>query len=259
MNHVIELKHIDVRRQGRKILDDISLNVDEKESVAIIGANGAGKSTLVDVMCEKIHPIYQERSVRLLFSRSSWNILELQKRMGIVSQSLLSLLSTNYHVQEVVLSGFFSSIGLDFHHQVQQWMLRRVDQILEEFHILHLKERLVGTLSAGERAKVLLARALVHDPSLMLLDEGNANLDLPSKRDYIDQLSACMDKGKSLILVTHDISLILPAIERVIVLREGKILADGPKQDVLRESILSEAYGTNVYVSEREGRFTAWC
>ncbi len=259
MNHVIELRHIDVRRQGRKILDDVSLSVGEKESVAIIGANGAGKSTLVDVMCEKIHPVYQERSARLLFSRSSWNIMELQKRMGIVSQSLLSLLSTNYHVQEVVLSGFFSSIGLDFHHQVQPWMVQRVTQILEEFHILPLKDRLVSTLSAGERAKVLLARALVHDPSVMLLDEGNANLDLPSKRDYIDQLSSCMVQGKSLILVTHDISLILPAIDRVIVLREGRILADGRKRDVLREPVLSEAYGTNVFVSEREGRFTAWC
>ncbi len=259
MKSVIELKHIEVRRGGRKILDDIALTVGEGESVAIIGANGAGKSTLVDIMCEKTHPIYNPMSVRLLFSQKNWNILELQKRMGIVSQSLLYLVTTNYHVQEVVLSGFFSSIGIDFHHHVEPWMLTRVEEILEEFHLIPLRDRLVGTLSAGERAKVLLARALVHDPSLMLLDEGNANLDLPSKRDYIGHLMRCMEQGKSLIIVTHDISHIVPGIERVIVLKNGKILADGPKREVLREKVLSEAYGTEVYVSERDGRFTAWC
>ncbi len=248
-----------VQRQGRSILDIGSLSVDEGESIAIIGANGAGKSTLVNLMCEQIHPLYSEKSLRLLFGRKNWNIVELQKEMGIVSQSLLYLMGTNYHVEEIVLSGFFSSVGLDFHHRVESWMNTRVEQMLEDFHLLPFRKRPMSTLSAGERAKVLLARALVHDPSVMLLDEGNANLDLPSKRDYIGHLTRCMDQGKSLIIVTHDISHIVQGIERVVVLRNGSIIADGAKEEVLTETVLSEAYGTEVYVSERNGRFTAWC
>ncbi|MDC7244806.1 MAG: ATP-binding cassette domain-containing protein [Sphaerochaetaceae bacterium] len=256
---IIRLRHISVKREGRYILKDISLSINENENVAIIGSNGAGKSTLVNVMCQYIHPLYSEKSERFLFGQDKWNIVELQKRLGIVNQELQYLCNSDYTVKEIVLSGFFSSIGLDFHHQVTEQMIEKAESILADYHMMHFADKRMNSLSSGETKKVLLARANIHNPKVMLLDEGNANLDLPSKKEFVSQLDRFASSGKNIILVTHDISQIIEEIERVIILKNGRIFRDGPKMEVLKESVLSEAFDTKVFVSEREGRFNAWC
>jgi len=256
---IIDLYNITVRRSGKPILNGISLSIQDKEHVAIIGPNGAGKSTLVQVISEEIHPIYNPNSHRLLFGKERWHVMELRKKMGIVSAALQYVCTTSYTTYHIVLSGFFSSIGLDFHHQVTQEMEEKALQALERQNILHLKEKTMRNLSSGEARRVLLARATVHDPLVMLLDEAVSNLDLPAKKSYRKALEAFTDQGKTVILVTHDLSEIIGQIQRVIILKEGRILADGPKSEVLQEEILSEAYGTEVFLSERDGRYNAWC
>lgn len=256
---MISLHNITVRRAGRPILDAIDLDIHNGEHVAIIGANGAGKSTLVQVMSEEIHPIWTPESHRILFGSSRWKVLELRKRMGIVSAALQYLCTTSYPVRHIVLSGFFSSIGLDFHHQVTDAMVEAANQCLEEQGVLHLAEKSMRTLSSGEARRVLLARATVHDPQVMLLDEAVSNLDMPAKKNYREALEAFARDGRTIILVTHDLSEIIQDIKRVVILKHGRILADGPKHQVLQEDLLSEAYGTRVFLSEREGRFNAWC
>lgn len=256
---IVSLRNITVRRSGRPILNNISLDIARGEHTAVIGANGAGKSTLVQVVSEEVHPLWNPDSRRLLFGRDHWQVLELRRRMGIVSQSLQYLCNTTYPARQIVLSGYFSSIGLDFHHQVTREMTERADEVLASQGVLSLADKPMRTLSSGEARRVLLARACVHDPEVMLLDEAVSNLDLPAKRAYRDSLEAFHREGRTLILVTHDLSEIIGAIGRVIVLKEGVILADGPKREVLNETLLSEAYGTPVFLSEREGRFTAWC
>ncbi|NCB02534.1 MAG: ATP-binding cassette domain-containing protein [Spirochaetia bacterium] len=259
MNPIIYLKNISVVRDEKPILDNISLSIHNGENIAIIGSNGAGKSTLVGVMSELIHPIVKEETQRLLFGQQNWNIVELQKKMGIVSQSLQYLCNTSYSVEEIVLSGFFSSIGLDFHHIVTDEMKRRAHEVLKEYRMEYLKDNKMNTLSSGEARKALLMRASVHDPKVMLLDEVTTNLDLPSKKEYVSRLTMYANGGKTIILVTHDISQIIEEVRRVVVLKDGKIFADGSKEEVLTESVLSEAYSTKVFVSKREGRFNAWC
>lgn len=256
---IISLQNISVRRSGRTILDSIDLDIREGEHVAIIGANGAGKSTLVQVMSEEIHPLWSPESQRILFGRSRWQVLELRKRMGIVSAALQFMCTTSYPVRHIVLSGYFSSIGLDFHHQVTEQMVEAADACLAEQGVLHLANKPMRSLSSGEARRVLLARATVHDPQVMLLDEAVSNLDLPAKRSYREALQRFARDGRTIILVTHDLSEIIAEIGRVVVLKAGKILADGQKRKILNESLLSEAYGTQVFLSEREGRFNAWC
>jgi len=256
---IISLKNITVRRAGRPILDSVSLDIFAGEHVAIIGANGAGKSTLVQVMSEEVHPIWSPDSQRILFGQDRWKVLELRKRMGIVSAALQFLCTTSYPVRHIVLSGFFSSIGLDFHHQVTADMVEAANRYLDEQGVLHLAEKSMRTLSSGEARRVLLARAMVHDPEVMLLDEAVSNLDLPAKRSYRDALESFARAGRTVILVTHDLSEIIGEIGRVVVLKHGQILADGPKREILNEKLLSDAYGTRVFLSEREGRFNAWC
>lgn len=256
---VVSLRNITVRRSGRPILDSLSLDIYANEHVAIIGANGAGKSTLVQVMSEEVHPLWAPDSRRLLFGKERWRVLELRKRMGIVSQSLQYMCNTTFPVRHIVLSGFFSSIGLDFHHQVTEEMEFLANQRLVEQGIAHLADKPMRTLSSGEARRALLARAVVHDPAVMLLDEAVSNLDLPAKRMYRDSLEAFAEEGRTLILVTHDLSEIIADIGRVVAIKEGRIIADGPKREILTEDILGEVYGTRVFVSEREGRFNAWC
>ncbi len=259
MNTIIDIRHATVRRQGSNILDDISLSVESGQHVAIIGPNGAGKSTLAQVICEEIHPLWREDYCRLLFGKDHWQVLELRKRMGVVSLALQYLCNSTYTARETAVSGFFSSIGLDFHHTVtpQQW--ERTQQVMEELGVWHLRDKRMNQLSSGEARRVLLARACVHDPQVMLLDEAVSNLDFPSRRQYRHSLEQFADSGKTIVLVTHELSEIIPQIKRVVVMQHGKIFADGPKEQILNEQLLSQAYGTPVFVDEREGLYTAWC
>jgi len=256
---IISLQNITVRRAGRVTLDAVSLDIRAGEHVAIIGANGAGKSTLVQVMSEEVHPLWSPDSHRILFGSSRWQVLELRKRMGIVSAALQYLCTTSYPARHIVLSGYFSSIGLDFHHQVTEAMEEAAGKCLLQQGVLHLAEKPMRSLSSGEARRVLLARATVHDPQVMLLDEAVSNLDLPAKKSYRESLERFAHEGRTIILVTHDLSEIIGEIGRVVVLKQGRIIADGPKRDVLSEDLLSEAYGTRIFLSEREGRFIAWC
>ena len=256
---IIRLENITVRRQGKPILDFVSLTINDKEHTAIIGANGAGKSTLVQVISQEIHPLWQPNSKRVIFGKERWHVLELREQMGIVSQALQYMCNSSFKVRQIVVSAFFSSIGLDFHHQVTEEMEELADRSLKELGVYHLSDKPMHTLSSGEARRVLLARATVHSPKVMLLDEAVSNLDLPAKRDYREALKKFTQEDKTLILVTHDLSEIIEEINRVIILKEGRLLKDGPKEEVLTEDVLSEAYGTQVFLSRREGRFNAWC
>lgn len=256
---IIAIHHATVRRQGIPILDDVSFQVTAGEHVAIIGPNGAGKSTLVQVISQEIHPLYNPQSQRILFGKQRWQVLELRKKLGIVSQSLQYLCNSTYKAWEIVASGFFSSIGLDFHHQVTAEHLARVEEVMKGYAIWHLREKMMNRLSTGEARRVLLSRASVHNPEVMLLDEAGANLDFPSRHQYRALLEQLDSQDKTLILATHELSEIIPAIQRVVVMNKGKIVADGQKQDIIKEDILSAVYGSKVFVDQREGLYTAWC
>jgi iron complex transport system ATP-binding protein len=186
-------------------------------------------------------------------------VLELRKRLGIVSESLQYLCNSTYKAWEIVTSGFFSSIGLDFHHQVTKEHLRKVEDVMRNFEVWHLQDKQMNRLSSGEARRVLLCRASVHDPEVMLLDEAGANLDFPARHQYRASLEHLDERGKTLILATHELSEIIPAIERVVVMSKGKIVADGPKSKIICEETLSSVYGSKVFVDQREGLYTAWC
>ncbi|WP_320129154.1 ATP-binding cassette domain-containing protein [uncultured Sphaerochaeta sp.] len=235
------------------------LSLCEGEHVAIIGPNGAGKSTLIQIISEEIHPLYNPLSKRLLFDKERWEVLELRKKLGIVSASLQYLCNSTYSGWEITASGFFSSIGLDFHHKVTEEQALKTEEALRFFNAWKLKDKQMNRLSSGEARRVLLSRACVHDPQVMLLDEAVANLDFPSRHQYRQELQLLDQSGKTIILATHELSEIIPAIERIIVMKQGKIVQDGKKQDIMKEEILSEVYGTKVFIDQREGLFTAWC
>ena len=247
-----------VRRDGRYILSGVSVKAEKGEHIAIIGPNGAGKSTLVDVIARRTYPLALDEYRSSILGEERWMILDLRKRMSLVSPSQDSFFQTTYTAREIVASGLHSSLGFDFHHVVSQEDWEKADIELRKVGMDRLGDRAMNTLSTGEKRRVLLARAAVTDPEILLLDEASSGLDFPSRADLRDTIASYTTGDRTLVMVTHELAEILPSIDRIILMKDGRIVMDGTKEGTLREDILSDLYGRKVMVACRNGIYTAF-
>src|SRR5229473_8651225 len=181
---------------------------------------------------------------------------ELRSKLGIVSPDLLASCTTDATGRDVVLSGFFSSTRIFPHHHPDPKLLAQADETLARLGIAHLAERAVAEMSSGEAKRTLIARALVHDPQTLLFDEPSNALDIGAQIQLRDTMRALANGGLGILLVTHHVSEIIPEIERVVLLREGRIVADGPKQDMLTSEKLSALFGANIQIARRDGYYS---
>ena len=255
---LLELKNVTVIRCGKKILDSVSLSIEQGEQVAIIGPNGSGKSSLIKTITKEYYPLAStEELVIKIMGKDRWNVFELRKLLGIVSGDLQQTYFRQIKVVDVVLSGFFSSIGIYYNHNVTPEMETRAREIMEFLEILHLENRLICELSTGEARRILIGRALVHDPYALILDEPANSLDLKALYSFRECIRKIASSGKSVILVTHNLQDIIPEINRVVLIREGKIFRDGKKGDILTDANLSELLSLPVRVLEKGGYYQA--
>lgn len=256
---LIEFDRATVTYGGRTALSEISLSVGAGEHVAVLGPNGSGKSTLIKTITREVYPRYREGAppVRIL-GQADWNIFDLLPLLGIVSHDLLSRCRWAISGEELILSGFFASIGVWPNHHVEPWMKEAAWRIMDRLEILHLAGRDIHEMSSGEARRCLLGRALVHDPKAVLLDEPSTSLDLAAAMELRESMRRLARSGTGVILVTHHLPDIIPEIERVILLRKGRIHADGPKESVLTSEKLSELFGVPVAVERRAGYYHAW-
>jgi len=259
MKTLINVQHATVKKQGVEILRDTSFTINEGEHIAILGPNGAGKSTLLKVCTMETHPLWKENLKLIRFDEERINQEKLREHIGFVSQLVLHMCSTSYTAREVVVSGLLASFGLDFHHHVTEEMWKKADEALKDNNCEKIAHKQMNTLSSGESQRVLLARALVHNPELLLLDEAASGLDFPSRALYRSSLRKAIHKNKTIVIVTHELSQILPEINRIVLMANGQIVQDGTKEDLLQEDILSDLYGQKVYIAKREGLYSAWC
>ena len=253
------IEHADVRREGKFILSDVSLRADIGERIAIIGPNGAGKSTLVDVIDRRIYPLATDRYRSSLFGEERWVVSELRLRIGHVSPGQDEFFRTTYTAREIVASGLHASLGFDFHHVIAKEDWERADEELAKVSMLEKKDRLMNTLSTGEMRRVLLARSAITSPSLLLLDEATAGLDFPSRADLRNTISGYATENRTIVMVTHELSEIIPAIDRIVLMKDGRIVMEGSKEETLREDVLSDLYSRPVHVAEADGIYTAFC
>ncbi len=256
---MIEIKHATVRRNDNMILDDVSLSIKKGEHVAIIGPNGAGKSTLLKVLTKEVHPLAKDEFSYAFCGDTRMPILSLREHLGIVSPSLLEACNTTYTALEAVISGLFSSYGLDFHHQVTEKHRVRALYEMKKLGITHLSDKYMNTLSTGEAEKVMLARAAVHDPEVLILDEVSNSLDFPTRASLRSLIEYYAEEGKTIIMVTHEMAEIPPRFERIIIMKEGRIIHDGVKRELLTEAILSSVYEQKVFVEEKDNIYNVWC
>ena len=252
---LLELNRVTVMRGARAALEEVSLRIEAGEHVCILGPNGCGKSTLIKTITRECYPLAREGSSITILGRERWDVFELRNLLGIVSPDLLAACTTDATGRDVVLSGFFSSKRIFPHHHPDAELLRRSDAALERLGISHLADRCVMHMSSGEAKRTLIARALVHEPKTLLFDEPSNALDIAAQFQLRDTMRELAQSGLAILLVTHHVSEVIPEIERVILLRSGRVMADGEKDSVLTEKNLRELFGVAIRLHREDGFF----
>jgi len=255
---LIEFKNVLVERGGRFALNGLNLNIHSGEHVAILGPNGSGKSTLIKTITRECYPLLRPETSLQILGAASWNIFDLRHHLGVVSNDLMAQCTRDITGRELVLSGFFGSIGIWPNHHVLPAMEAATAQAMGRLEVTHLANRWLDELSSGEARRLLIARALIHNPDTLLLDEPTTSLDLPSLREVRQQLRNLAQFGVGLLLVTHHLDDIIPEIDRVVLLVRGQVFLDGPKAEVLTSRNLFHTFGVHVDVVERAGFYHAW-
>jgi iron complex transport system ATP-binding protein len=255
---LIEFTRVSVMRGQTLALDDISLRIGPGEHVAILGPNGCGKSTLIKAITRECYPLLRDESSVKILGQERWNIFELRSMLGIVSSDLMAAATRDVSGMDLVLSGFFSGIGVWPHQTVTRQMRHKAERALGMLEISHLAGRYTDEMSSGEARRVLIARALVHEPRALLLDEPSTALDLFAQHELRQIFRKLAQAGIGIIMVTHHVSDLIPEIDRVVLMSRGRIAADGPKKQVLTAERLSALFGLPLELAEREGYYNLW-
>jgi iron complex transport system ATP-binding protein len=252
------MQHVSVARGDNIVLHDLSLRIANGEHVAILGPNGCGKSTLIKTLTCQCYPIVTPETQLLLLGRKRWDVSQLRAHLGVVSAELPGERTPVTPGLDAVVAGFFSASTLWPNLHVTPEMRERAREALHLMQAEHLGAKLVGEMSAGEQRRIMIARALVHQPQMLLLDEPSNALDLAAQRELREALRRVARQGVGILMVTHHLADILPEIDRVIMMREGRIFADGPKQELITAEKLRDLFGVEVNLVEHDGGWHSW-
>ncbi len=257
MDAVLELADVTVRRGQATLIEGVDWTVEEDERWVVLGPNGAGKTTLLQVASAQIHPTSGVVGI-LGEVLGTVDVFELRPRIGLTSAALAEKIPRAERVHDVVVSASYAVIGRWREHY-DQLDHARAEELLTEVGAGHLTDRTFGTLSEGERKRVQIARALMTDPELLLLDEPAAGLDLGGREDLVSTLSVlAMDEmSPATVLVSHHVEEIPPGFTHALLLRAGRVVAAGPLEHVLTEEIVSATFGMPLQLSHEDGRWAA--
>ena len=252
---IIDIQNATVYRGRTKVFDGLTLQIARGENTAILGPNGAGKSTLLRLLSQELFPVKRIGSYVKVQGRERWNVKTLRKHMGIISHDLQYQYKGWVTGFDIVLSGYDASIGLWPHQSFTEAQKEKAAEVIRALGIAHLEKRQLDTMSTGEQRRFLMARALVHDPKVLVLDEPTSGLDLKACFQYIDLIRSLMEEGKTIVLVTHHVHEIPPEIFRLIMIQKGQVIEDGKKEDLLTDVALSKLFDTPLSVVEANNFF----
>ena len=241
-----EAKNINCFKDGFRVIKDLNLKIGYSENVIFIGPNGSGKSSLIEVINRNIYPVVAYDSILKIFNKEVINLWELRQRISTVNNDIKNRINPNLQVFDLILSGLYGkycyvSTKSERNHY-------KVESLMKNMNITSLSKKYFSYLSDGEKQISLIARALIKKPDILILDEPIANLDYKSKFFVIDKINELSKLNTKILCVTHNISMITTIYDRVIMLRGGKIIADGCQNKVINSKNLNKLYGINVEV-----------
>jgi len=246
-----EAKNINCFKNGSRVIKDLNLTITYSENVILIGPNGSGKSSLIEVINRNIYPVIANESKLKIFGKELINLWELRKRISTVNNDIKNRINPNLQVFDLILSGLYGR-----YCYVQNKSERdsyKVEKIMKKMNISNLSKKYFSYLSDGEKKISLIARALIKKPDILILDEPIANLDYKSKFFVVDKIDELSKLNTSIFCVTHDISMITRIYDRVLMLKDGKIIADGHQNNVINSENLNKLYGIDVEVAKNNG------
>lgn len=253
-----ELLHVHdamVKVDGRVILDIDDFTINEGEHIAVLGPNGSGKSTLVKLLTKEIEPVWREEPPVLFMGEADPSRETLVETVGLVSTSMQEKMMVHRTVFDIVLGGFFGSVGVPFHIGASDEQVEMARKAIREIGIPSLAERDMLTLSTGQARRALIARALINGPKLLIFDEPCLGLDPEAAWNMRQSLSALAKAGHTILVITHNVSDIMPEFDRVVMLQDAHIVADGSKEEVLTTQKLRHLFGVPITLVETEGRY----
>lgn len=257
---LIEFHNATIWRGSTRVFSGLNLRIAQRERVAILGPNGSGKTTLLKTINRELYPVVENDSWVRILGRDDWNVWDLRRHIGVVSYDLQQRYVPQTTALEVVISGFFSSIGVQgtLAGRVSPAHRERALALLERLGIAALHATPLRSMSTGEQRRCLLARALVHEPETLIFDEPTTGLDLAASFSYLATVRELSATGHNIVFVTHHLNEIPPDIDRVVILKAGSVMADGEPAAVLTSEILTRVYETPVRVVETDGYFLAY-
>jgi iron complex transport system ATP-binding protein len=257
MASVLQLTSVSVVRARIPIVDDVTWSVDGAERWVILGPNGAGKTTLLQIAAALIHPT-SGKAVLLDDTLGQVDVFDLRPRIGLVSSAMTRRIPGDETVQNVVMTAAYSVTGR-WNEEYEDVDVARAQRVLAEWKLDHLAERTFGGLSDGEQKRVLIARAVMTDPELLLLDEPAASLDLGSREELLQLLSgfAASPQAPAIVMVTHHVEEIPTGFTHAMLLAKGKVVAAGPIGEMVNAGMLSETFGLSLEVTTSNGRYAA--
>lgn len=252
---LLRLHDAKVKMDGRVILDVDDFVINQGERIVVLGPNGSGKSTLVKLLTKEIEPVWRETPPVLFMGQPDPSEETLIETVGLVSTDVQERMMVHRTVFDIVLGGFFGSVGVPFQIGASDEQVEQARKAIREIGIPSLSERDMLTLSTGQARRALIARALINGPALLIFDEPTSGLDPEGAWNMRQSLSALAKAGHTILVITHNVSDIMPEFDRVVMLQDAHIVADGPKEEVLTTQKLRHLFGVPITLVETDGRY----
>lgn len=252
---LLRLHDAKVKMDGRVILDVDDFVINQGERIVVLGPNGSGKSTLVKLLTKEIEPVWRETPPVLFMGQPDPSEETLIETVGLVSTDVQERMMVHRTVFDIVLGGFFGSVGVPFRIGASDEQVEQARKAIREIGIPSLSERDMLTLSTGQARRALIARALINGPALLIFDEPTSGLDPEGAWNMRQSLSALAKAGHTILVITHNVSDIMPEFDRVVMLQDAHIVADGPKEEVLTTQKLRHLFGVPITLVETDGRY----